>query len=731
MSWATAVIADLDSQNYQEVINYYETELQKDPENISLYWYLGLAYLLGGQEAEAAATWLGVFAQGDEESIEIWTTELISILEAEAIACAQLQNHHTTWLIRQQILELNPYLVNNLLHLLELEIILQKYQPTKLQEWQVAQVIAHSDYENIDQQLFSRILEEVLRFPAYESVEFAQAIVDQSTKKQPLIAQIARIAQIVCFDLKYPLYAIDLNQICLHYASEDPPYYADKLSYYKNQFWYNIQAETLSGAIAAAAEFYQRADTLVSQIFGMYQQLYIQMMLANWTKVLEYKEVYQELLSRITQIQPLTMYRFLTQDFIPIGQPLLYIEDNPRQNRPLINAIGTLFQKTVRQMAPKPELLAASPPRAPHQRLRIGYVAHTLRKHSVGWLCRWLFHHHDHEKFEIYIYLITQESTEFTRTWFEAKADHTYYAKRNIHGLTAQIKADEIDILVDLDSITLNLTCQLFSYKPAPIQVTWLGLDASGIPNIDYFIADPYVLPRDAQDYYQEKIWRLPQTYLAVDGFEIGIPSLTRDSLDIPSDAIIYLNIQNSLKRNPYSLELQMQILQAVPNSYFLTKGTGDRQIIRQFFTEAATRYGISLDRLRFLDLTPNEETHRANLAIADVVLDTYPYNGATSTLEVLWMGIPLVTRVGEQFAARNSYTFMRNANLTEGIAWTDAEYVGWGIKFGTDEQLRQQVSWKLRQSRHHAPLWQAKQFTRAMEEAYQQMWQKYLNPSQ
>jgi predicted O-linked N-acetylglucosamine transferase (SPINDLY family) len=114
-------------------------------------------------------------------------------------------------------------------------------------------------------------------------------------------------------------------------------------------------------------------------------------------------------------------------------------------------------------------------------------------------------------------------------------------------------------------------------------------------------------------------------------------------------------------------------------------------------------------------------------LGIADVVLDTYPYNGATTTLETLWMGIPLVTRVGEQFAARNSYTMMMNVGITEGVAWTDEEYVEWGIRFGKDEVLRRQVTWKLRQSRKTSALWNAQQFARDMEQAYEQMWQRYI----
>ncbi|HEY9658738.1 MAG TPA: O-linked N-acetylglucosamine transferase, SPINDLY family protein, partial [Allocoleopsis sp.] len=129
----------------------------------------------------------------------------------------------------------------------------------------------------------------------------------------------------------------------------------------------------------------------------------------------------------------------------------------------------------------------------------------------------------------------------------------------------------------------------------------------------------------------------------------------------------------------------------------------------------------------RFLPEVALEAVHRANLGVADIVLDTYPYNGATTTLETLWMCIPMVTRVGEQFAARNSYTMMINAGIQEGIAWTDEEYVQWGIKLGKDTKLRQDIAWRLKQSRQTAPLWNGKQFTREMEAAYEQMWQKYI----
>jgi predicted O-linked N-acetylglucosamine transferase (SPINDLY family) len=212
-----------------------------------------------------------------------------------------------------------------------------------------------------------------------------------------------------------------------------------------------------------------------------------------------------------------------------------------------------------------------------------------------------------------------------------------------------------------------------------------------------------------------------------VDGFEVGAPSLRREDLDIESDAVVYLSTQRGYKRHLDTARLQMKIIKEVPNSYFLIKGDADEKSIKNLFTKIAEEIGVDSDRLRFLPTVPIEAIHRANLGIADVVLDTYPYNGATTTLETLWMCVPLVTRVGEQFAARNSYTMMMNAGITEGIAWTDEEYVEWGIRLGKDAALRQEISWKLRQSRQTSPLWNGKQFTREMEKAYEQMWASYV----
>ncbi|NEO28911.1 MAG: O-linked N-acetylglucosamine transferase, SPINDLY family protein [Symploca sp. SIO3C6] len=458
-----------------------------------------------------------------------------------------------------------------------------------------------------------------------------------------------------------------------------------------------------------------------------------------WQEILKTSAELESLMLSLIKAQPKTFPEGLTLRLLTPFFSLPHIKDEPAHFRAIINQVAQLFQTNIQthaqqqtqwypplRVSPSPRLpLSASPPLPissnSTRRLKIGYISHCLRRHSVGWLARWLFQHHNRDRFQIYGYFVNYKKVDDTiQQWYLNQVDQAHQLGMDGLEIAEQIYRDNIDILVELDSITLDITSEVMALKPAPIQVTWLGWDASGIPAIDYFIADPYVLPATAQEYYTEKIWRLPQTYIAVDGFEVGVPTLRRDQLNIPNDAIIYLSSQRGYKRHPETVRLQMQILKQVPNSFFLIKGKAEAEAIKNFFNQIAEEEGVECDRLRFLPEVALESIHRANLGIADIVLDTYPYNGATTTLETLWMGIPIVTKVGQQFAARNSYTMMINSGITEGIAWNDQQYLEWGIRLGKDANLRQQIAWKLRQSRQSAPLWNGRQFTREIEKAFQ-----------
>ncbi|MBD2201230.1 O-linked N-acetylglucosamine transferase, SPINDLY family protein [Calothrix sp. FACHB-1219] len=718
-------------ENYSAAISVYEQAIEIQPDVKSHYWYLGLMLLLQGQETEAQMTWL--MALSDTEQEEFYIAELLDILETEAERRVSIKDYQIAWAIRQHIKEIAPEDINNLLRILKLSILLNNFSDDSSSLLESITSLFPDKIDNFDVNLLLDLIVELLIFaPTEESVfNFFAACLKYSPEPLTIIdTAMLEVINIAVFK-RMPTLASRFAELCLQQAPKHRGVITQLSHFYQNSQQYAKGIET-------AKLFYEIVTTLAEKVCA--NSLILRAFMTSGTywqevcdrlqeQVLTAKELIQENPDNLDKVTAALLFNSVF--FLP------YIYDDPQNNHGIQNEISRLSQKNLikyhSEIALRQnELLLSRKKNISQEKrnLNIGYISHCLKRHSVGWLCRWLFKYHNPEKFKIHSYFLHESSTveQFTKNNFIDNSYKFHQFGIYDYGIWDQIQSDEIDILVDLDSITLDHSCELMSIKSAPIQVTWLGWDSSGLPSIDYFIADPYVLPESAQDYYSETIWRLPQTYIAVDGFEVDVPNLRREYLDIPSDAIVYFMTQKGYKRHQEHLQLQLRIIAEVPNSYLLIKGDADLESSKEFFERIAEKEGVDFSRLRFLPGAPTEAIHRANLAIADVVLDTYPYNGATTTLETLWMCIPVVTRVGQQFAARNSYTMMMNAGITEGIAWTEDEYVEWGVRLGKDEKLRQQISWKLRQSRQTAPLWNAKQFTRDMEKAYEQMWQRYVD---
>jgi predicted O-linked N-acetylglucosamine transferase (SPINDLY family) len=715
--------------DYYQAATLYEEAITTEPDIKSHYWYLGLALLLQQKETEAQTTWLLGMLEGQPEQVEQWNEELRQVLQTEAERREAQEDDSIAWTIRQHIREICPTDINNLLHLIGLSIKLKTYTGDELADLRVIEILQSPQQAEVDFQLLMSVLQSVLEeaFVIPSTIELAEACLPHIQEPLTYLNILIETAREIAYSHSQPRIAARLAELCLGLAPKNVEILRQLASFYQNGYQYEEGIET-------AKLCYSLLQELPELVFA--NHLVLRGLMATGGRWAEACSVFQRQESLLRslikeqpkQLKPITVSRLITSSFF-----VPYIQDNPRKYRPIQNQVLQLCQENIELYAYelveryRQGHLQRKPLRTRTKPLKIGYLSYSLKSHSVGWLARWLFQYHNHDKFQIYAYLVTSPNRyEPLQEWYISQV-HQAYKLKTSEKIAEQVYQDEIDILIDLDSITLDTSCEVAHLKPAPIQATWLGWDASGIPTVDYFIADPYVLPEKAQEYYAEKIWRLPQTYIAVDGFEVAVPTLRRDQLDIESDAVVYLSGQTGYKRNADTVRLQMKILKEVPNSYFLIKGTADQESIKNFFTQMAEEEGVNGDRLRFLPLVLSEAMHRANLGIADVVLDTYPYNGATTTLETLWMCIPLVTRVGEQFAARNSYTMMMNAGITEGIAWSDEEYIEWGVRLGKDAALRQQISWRLRQSRQTAPLWNAQQFTREMEKAYEQMWARYL----
>jgi predicted O-linked N-acetylglucosamine transferase (SPINDLY family) len=699
-------------------ISHYEAAITKNNALVSNYWWLGVSYALNNNIEEAESTWFIPLANAtDEQQAAQLTADLGNTLLIAAQQQTELQNYLGALVLREYFHQLDNTCLENTLEIILLRDCCSQLTYTTPAELELNNALAIA--EQIDTNLLSSAFVTLLSILESNNIVNVLDCLKYSEQSSELVDVL--VTKLLNEPMRFN-WSLG-NEIC-NYCLLILPNDFKLLSYLSVSYGaLNKCAESL----AISEKYYAACVSDADKIQGGYYLIRSLVKNGDFDRIRLFIADYRNLLESILQKPGYDLQ--LREDYMmAIGAALFfsYLQDTPQQNHHCQNQFGRLYQSCLQASKD-----VASPPRFPAPPakrsgvLRIGYIASTFYNHSVGWLSRWLWQYHDRNKFEIFTYCIRNiDGHEFNRKWFKEKSDCTRYFNANAPEIVAQIAADEIDILIDLDSVTDASTYWVMASKVAPVQATWLGWDASGCPGIDYFIADPYVLPDHAQSYYSEKIWRLPVTYLAVDGFEVGVPNITRADLDIPPDAIIYFNAQQGAKLNAINILPQMEIVRQVPNSYLLIKSQTDRATTAAQFKVLAEQGGLDFDRIRFIEAAPDEATHRANLQIADVMLDTFPYNGATTTLETLWMGLPLVTMVGEQFVARNSYSFMINAGITEGIAYTIAEYIDWGIRLGLDRNLRNLVQAKLQDSRQNSPLWDARKFTAQMEQAYQSMWQ-------
>jgi predicted O-linked N-acetylglucosamine transferase (SPINDLY family) len=715
----------MSSSTFSAQVAKYQAAINQD-NKASNYWWLGISYLLSGDLAEAQATWFIPFAitESELETIEL-NEDLSNTLLIAAKEQTLAKNYREALLLREQYQEIGDYHLENILELVLLSDCCGQLCSESILNWKIKEALIASNTEDVPLALLITAFSKMLTVMNADNMYEVLYCINYGNQPNDLI-------DIVISDAAQEKYYLssELWIVVLEYCLESSPNHLGALHYASVMC---SVSEEFDKSISMAKRYLQGCNTDLDKVHGYYLLTRALMEASDFNQVAEVMKDYKILLTQVLENPPLNININSWKAVVNTCTFFPYLQDNPTENRDYLNRSGQAYlnylnqDDTNKSLASKPKITDKIHPKNSGV-IRVGYIATTLRSHSVGWLSRWLWQYHDKEKFQIFTYFVKcNEGDSFTEKWFESKSTASFYLSPHAKNIADQIRQHEIDILIDLDSITEGVTYEVMAHKPAPVQISWLGWDASGCPTIDYYIADPYVLPDHAQQYYNEKIWRLPETYLAVDGFEIGIPSIRRSDFGIDVDDVIYFSAQKGYKLNFDNIVAQTQVIKQVPNSHLLVKARGDNDTSKRLYASVAEQVGIDMSRIHFLGKDPDELTHRANLQIADVVLDTFPYNGATTTLETLWLGIPMVTKVGEQFAARNSYGFMLNAGIIEGIGETVEEYISWGVKLGLDRELRKHIHDKLIAGRQISPLWNGARFTKQMEEAYTKMWEIYL----
>ena len=357
------------------------------------------------------------------------------------------------------------------------------------------------------------------------------------------------------------------------------------------------------------------------------------------------------------------------------------------------------------------------------ERLRVGLVSGDLRKHSVGFFLEGLLAHLDPARIELIAYPTHNKQDELTdriRRYFSewkplvGKSDEA--AARLIH-------ADGVHVLMDLAVHTAHNRLPVFAWKPAPVQVTWLGLPATtGVAEMDYVLGDPHAIPAGYENHFSETVWRLPDSCLC-----LTVPASPVNVAPLPALAAGYVtfgSFNNLNKMTDAVVAVWARILQSVPNSRLLlkTKQLGD-PVVCERTRQRFAAFGISPGRLLLGGILATADEHLAEYNKVDVALDTFPYPGVTTSVEALWMGVPVLSLRGDRFLSRTAGSIAHNAGLPELIAADEGDYVAKAVAFASDLGRLSALRAGLRQQVLASPLFDAPRFARNFEDALWGMW--------
>jgi predicted O-linked N-acetylglucosamine transferase (SPINDLY family)/glycosyltransferase involved in cell wall biosynthesis len=380
----------------------------------------------------------------------------------------------------------------------------------------------------------------------------------------------------------------------------------------------------------------------------------------------------------------------------------------------------------VRDKVPSRSSCAAIPRRPKRDRIRIGYFSADYYNHATSYLMAELFERHDRSRFEILGFSFGPDTVDEMSKRVSSAMDRFLDIRFMPDQEAAQLSRKlEVDIAVDLKGFTRDARTGIFAGRAAPIQVNYLGYPGTmGADYIDYLIADHTLIPQASQCHYSEKIVYLPDSYQVNDSQRpISAKPCTRAGEGLPETAFVFCCFNHAYKITPAVFDIWMRILGRVDGSVLWCLENNPWAVAN--LRKEAARRGISPECLVFAKRLPLAE-HLARQKLADLFLDTSPYNAHTTASDALWGGLPVLTCMGETFASRVGASLLRAINLPELVTESQAEFEQLAVELAHDTQRCQALRQRLQQNRMTAPLFDTQAFTRYLEAAYIAMIERY-----
>lgn len=362
--------------------------------------------------------------------------------------------------------------------------------------------------------------------------------------------------------------------------------------------------------------------------------------------------------------------------------------------------------------------------RDPDRRLKLGYVSADFRRHSAALAIGPVIRHHDRDNFDVVLYSGVKREDEVTKDFKSRATLWRPVAGLSDDALVEQIRADGIDILIDLSGHTEGNRLLAFARKPAPVQMTgWGHALGTGVRTIDYFLADPVSVPADVRPLFAETVIDLP----AIIGYEA--PAYAPEISALPAlsgQPLTFGSFNRISKLTPATLAVWSRLLQAVPESRLLLKDSqlsdpGERRRI----SEVLSGYGVDSARLLLLPGTSHAE-HLAAYGQMDIALDPFPTNGGVTTTEALWMGVPVVALLGSSVSSRVSAAILSGLGLKDWIAAGEEDYVAIAARHATDRAALSALRGQMRASMLASLVGNPTAYCRAVEAVYRRAWRSY-----
>lgn len=354
-------------------------------------------------------------------------------------------------------------------------------------------------------------------------------------------------------------------------------------------------------------------------------------------------------------------------------------------------------------------------------RLRVGYLSGDFNNHPLAYLLVELFEQHDRSRFEIRAYSFGRDDGSAIRRRVAASFEVFRDIRRAPDAEAAAIIAgDGVDILVDLSGYTKDCRPGIAARRPAPVQAAYMGYPGTtGGEAVDYLIADRFVLPAGSAVHYSEKPVWMPHSYWLASGGREVASRPSRQACGLPESGVVLCALNQGIKILPAMFDCWLRLLRRLPGAcLWLLESSADATANLR---RTAAKAGVEPSRLIFTPKLPMPD-YLARFPLADVYLDTFPYNGHTLVSDALWSGVPVVTLAGRGFAARVAGSLLTAVGLPEWIAASAQEYEEKALLLATDAGLRQRLRQHLEAGRGHFPIFDVPAFARQLERAYEHM---------